>query len=839
MISKSSFCTPIVTFLMAIGFNQNVDFTNSRTNAEESVAPSVVRIREFDRQQLQDPEPLFWPAYFWLWNGPLEPNVLRSQLQDMAAHQAKSVCVLPMPRDFRPETTANGMDVDYLSTDFFDRVKVAVEESSRLGMHYWLYDEGGWPSGQATGRVIGSRPDLALQVLRADPEGKWSVYKSAARPDLLNPATTETFISLTHEKYRDAVGSHFGKTIQLVFTDEPAYPFVQEGREVPWTTDLGNLFAIQFGYRLEDRLPSAFRRVPAAERTPADLKTRIDAFDFWSQRFRQTYFELLRDWCRRHGGLAHGGHLGGEDETLGAAKFGFGQVMRQMRAMDIPSVDTIWRQLYPGRRNHHFPKFASSAAHQNGTALAMTESFCVYGNGLTPAQMKWLIDYQYVRGMNVLVAGCYPLSTQEHHMLGERPHFGAVDPLWDHLPKFHRYVARLGYLLSCGEPVIDTALYYPVRDIWAKGAESTAVETHDTLAQELFERQCDFDIIDDDLLDDPRTSVKDGRLYAGKMKYRTIVIGHTEQMSERGRQRLSELERVGGVVIRAGSVADASQTVQQATSTIDCNPASNDLRCQVRRWDGGGVAFLFNEGTSAWKGNVTIGLTGVPVILEPSEGTATQILEVVCQNNRTIVPLTLGAGESLIVLFDKNQLETSKPPFLARRSVALDVDWEARAIRHHRVGPHNYEVLKSEEMPYQPIALGTWNELVGSDFSGVVRYRRRVTLPADWIGKRLRLSLGKVDYSARVHINAREIGTAQWYPADLEFTLPERSSEFELNIEVANTLASELTSERVQKEWSQRKGPGWPGPYHVRALEFEKESRSGGLFGPVTIEVSE
>ena len=108
--------------------------------------------------------------------------------------------------------------------------------------------------------------------------------------------------------------------------------------------------------------------------------------------------------------------------------------MRQLRAMDVPGVDMIWRQVFPGQPNHHFPKFASSAAHQNGTALAFTESFCVYGNGLTPAQMKWIVDFQYVRGITLLVSGCYPLSTHDHHMTGERPHFGPVDPLWDFLP---------------------------------------------------------------------------------------------------------------------------------------------------------------------------------------------------------------------------------------------------------------------------------------------------------------------------------------------------------------------------------------------------------------------
>ena len=56
----------------------------------------------------------------------------------------------------------------------------------------------------------------------------------------------------------------------------------------------------------------------------------------------------------------------------------------------------------PGRDNQsNFPVYAASVAHQNAVRFAFTESFCVYGNGLTPAQMKWLIDYQYVRGINL------------------------------------------------------------------------------------------------------------------------------------------------------------------------------------------------------------------------------------------------------------------------------------------------------------------------------------------------------------------------------------------------------------------------------------------------------
>jgi hypothetical protein len=118
--------------------------------------PEIVRPRKFDQRQFDNPEAIFWPAYFWLWNGPLDPQLLKSQLQDMAKHETRNVCVVPMPRDFRPDSTANRMDVDYLSPTYFQRVQVAVEEAARLGMHYWLYDEGGWPSGQATGGSCGT-----------------------------------------------------------------------------------------------------------------------------------------------------------------------------------------------------------------------------------------------------------------------------------------------------------------------------------------------------------------------------------------------------------------------------------------------------------------------------------------------------------------------------------------------------------------------------------------------------------------------------------------------------------------------------------------------------------
>ena len=109
--------------------------------------------------------------------------------------------------------------------------------------------------------------------------------------------------------------------------------------------------------------------------TAAQKQVRVDVFDFVSGQFRDAFFLPKRDWAREQG-IVQCGHLGGEDVTLGAVQYGYGSVMRQLRAMDMPGVDAIWRQIFPGQETeNNFPKFASSVAHQNGTALSFTESY--------------------------------------------------------------------------------------------------------------------------------------------------------------------------------------------------------------------------------------------------------------------------------------------------------------------------------------------------------------------------------------------------------------------------------------------------------------------------------
>lgn len=846
-------------------------------------ASSVELIGEFRAKDFLWPEAVLWPGYFWLWNAPLDPERVSAQLADMAAHDARSVCVLPMPHGFRPDSTNNDLNPDYLTPAYFQRVGAAVDQAAGLGMAWWLYDEGGWPSGQALGKVVEGHPELtrrtltrkqipaaqpyrvpaevlALVVEGADPKvvlpgNLWepSTPSEVAHAyqvgvgggvDLLNPAATERFIGLTHERYAEVLGRHLGTTVKFTFTDEPSAGMPQPPRHVPWFPGLAQAYESLTGRSFLADLPRLF--VEPNERIPlTTAQARVALYDLLTERFASAYFEPLRDWARRNR-LASGGHLGGEDETLGAIKYGFGHLLRQLRPMDVPGVDLIWRQLFPGREGQsNFPLAAATIAHQNGTRFAFSESFCVYGNGLTPGQMKWLTDYQYLRGVNLLVIGCYPLSTRDHHMTGERPHFGPMNPLWDHLPGYHGYVARLGYAASVGSPVITTALYYPARDMWAWGGSAReAVDSFEALGGELMARQCPYDLVDDDAFE--MATVKGRDLVVGAMRYRTIVCGRVQWMAPLARQRLEAFAAAGGdvrcvdhvpdcvggpgmVAGRGFKVAPLPRAVEGVVPLITLAPADRSIRAIARQCEGQRVVVVFNEGTAEYRGDLEAPLR---CATELDLMTGAMVRRAVVDRH---VEVNLLPGETRAFVFSKRPMQAAEKALEPCESLTIDpATIHAVSGREFRVGEHDFETRPRTFDRVPLTQSGVWKDWLGEDYSGEVDYWFKLEVPGGWRGSCLQVETGPVDYSATVFLDGRKAGHVLWAP--WRVLLPEcQPGTHVITIKVANTLANELTSERVSQAWSQKKGPGWPSPYHERALKFERESRGGGLAGPVRI----
>ena len=85
----------------------------------------------------------------------LDPERLRSALRLFAERGCAGV--------FMHGRT--GLEVEYLSEDWWDRIGVIVEECERLGLKAWIYDEYNWPSGPAGGKALAGRPDFMMHYL--------------------------------------------------------------------------------------------------------------------------------------------------------------------------------------------------------------------------------------------------------------------------------------------------------------------------------------------------------------------------------------------------------------------------------------------------------------------------------------------------------------------------------------------------------------------------------------------------------------------------------------------------------------------------------------------------
>ena len=86
-------------------------------------------------------DPVLSPAFFWMWNAPLDAEPLCAQLEDMRSHGLRSVCIHPFPKGFRPASCPSAMEPDYLAPAFLDVFAAVVRRAGELGMHAYLYDE--------------------------------------------------------------------------------------------------------------------------------------------------------------------------------------------------------------------------------------------------------------------------------------------------------------------------------------------------------------------------------------------------------------------------------------------------------------------------------------------------------------------------------------------------------------------------------------------------------------------------------------------------------------------------------------------------------------------------
>ena len=783
------------------------------------IVPVLGADEGFSKAEFLDPPAVFAPSFFWMWSGRITSASQIAEFDDMAAHGAGTACIHPYPKRFRPPQIDEPMDPDFLTDGYFRIYGDVLDHIERKGGVSWLYDEGGWPSGGACGRVMESDP-VRFQHRYLAAGGRIETWRGnpkveAPYPSMIEPGATERFIELAYEPYRRRFARHLGKTVPFAFTDEPSFPNKRGGgRRLPWCTDFAAEFRARKGYDIQ---PLCDELIASTNWSEAVVRARIDYHDVLADLFRERYLLQVREWCRANG-LMFGGHLNGEDDPRGSLTQGFGHILRSMRTLDVPGVDVIWRQLFPGKggRCAPFTKYASSAAHQNGSPYVLSETFAIYGDGLTPAQVKWLVDYQMVRGANLFVFSSYRSLPAGKDMAGGGPHFGPSDPQWNIMATYFRSVRRQCSLLSQGEPCVPTAVLFDVRGIWAGGEETeTVAQRHECVAQHLLEEQRDFDFVDDDQL--AAAEVRgDGTIAIGKMRYSAVVLPTSKRMRPEARAKLASFAASGGRVMEEDDFSAAPKICEVT------GDGAMDTRAVKRSCGGQALYFLVNESEYPRTVRIRLDEKSSLVRADPETGRFVALPS----EDGAFVWNAEGCGSMIVVA--GMDADDPAPPKWDGPAMTLDGGWTMAVRRRMQVGPMHYETTDYPDAPHFAAVLGDWREILGEEFSGRVAYRVRFEAQA---GGEAELDLGEVHNCCEVRLNGRAIGAK--YVGPYRWRIDLRNGTNELEVTVANAIVNAVASPRVRRYIYSAFPP--ESVYERRVKDFNSSGHESGLYGPVTI----
>ena len=752
----------------------------------------------FDINSFLSPEVSCAPVYVWVWNDVCSKEIIDSQLNEMQNLGIRAFYILPEPKDFRPGSMPTNLTPDYLTDEFFELCEYAIKQGNALGMNCWIYDEGGWPSGSACGKVTKAHPEYSVENSRY--------------PDLLNKKATEYFIEITHEKYASAIDTDFKNYVSAVFTDEPKAVFTASNKA------LQDEYKKLYGESISQYLP-----LIKGEEAPTEENVHIlrQWYDLCSSAFCENFLLPCKKWANEKG-VAFTGHLDVDHSPQGSVNGGYNfNIMRALRCFDIPGVDFIWRQIYPENRvinkndfnayNGFFPRYASSAAAQNGTRLALSEIFGVAGASVTYDIMRYTVGYGAVRGINVFNPFNFPLGRSGQLLAQELPVFTEKQPFCQYLSHFNKYTERLSYVSSLGERVYDTALYYPISDFQGGLKSEKQAEEFDTLGRTLENMLVDFDIVDDDVLQKSEIT-DDGYMCIGSAKYKNIIIPEDSYVPEATQIVLDDFIKRGGRV---------SHKLLNLTPVVKAN--GKGLRAVHRKLENGELLILFRE--TGEKGEFSIHLpSSNGYLLDLTNGELQRV-----ETENGVLNISLAIGETTVVLLTDDVLKAEKKSRF-KDEFNITENFTFKKERELICDENGFDnIIHSENAIHTH--LEDWSSLVGSAYSGSGVYETNFSLPLEKKGKSGELNLGDVHFVAAAYLNGHSLGVSLAPPYKFKIPGGLLSENNTLKVVVTNASANWYVHTDYFSKWKTEE----LSEYFAGEIEYAKDFLSGGLYGPVTI----
>lgn len=637
--------------------------------------------------------------------------------------------------------------------------------------------------------------------------------------------------------------------------------------EANYTPLLFDEFQKRRGYDLREYLPALIGR----DNPEYNQRVLCDYRETVSDLILENYTQRWHDWAANRGQLIR-------NQAHGAPA----NILDLYAAADIPETEG---------EDIIKVKTASSVAHVTGKKLASSESATWLKDHFEASlsDVKQAIDLFLLGGINHVFYHGTTFSPQDAKWPGwmfyAAVNFAPSNTFWNDFGTLNTYIARSQSFLQAGKPNNDILLYYPISDEYAVRGKSLLQHFDGASkgslvrksAEYLFEKGFAFDYISDKQI--LNLESHSGHILTGGTSYQTILLPPVKLIPLETFEKVIEIARGGATVLmeqlpegvpglgrlterqakfnalKKSLIFDQKSKIVKRSkvgkgqiligSLVDLLAVSKirresmfdiGLQC-IRRIDGNStIYFIANRGTEMIDGMVPL-QTKIrsAVLYNPMTGAFGKVKT---NNSGEIgkVYLQLVPGESCLVQVFSDQVDTHEFQYLKPlgEKKELKAEW---TLTFSIGGP---ELPKSVKVS----KLGSWTDIIGYSykaFSGTAVYKTTFVKPSV-NAEFYRLDLGKVDYSARVSINGKELGTLICSPFSIDIPVSELKTVNTLEISVTNLMGNRIAD-------MERKGHPYKIFYNVNFPAKEAVNRGAdglfttlgwkpqesGLLGPVTL----
>lgn len=491
-------------------------------------------------ENLFDPPNKYRPMPFWSWNDRLDSAETARQIGIMDEAGIGGYFM----------HARGGLLTEYMGKEWFENIKTGVCEGEKRNMSPWAYDENGWPSGFGDGKVNGLGERYRQKYLRYE-IGEKHTSRTIANvdnyhfyyevnefyTDNLDKDVVKEFIRVAYQPYTEDKENK----ICGFFTDEPQL----SRKGIPWSNVIPSAYKDEYNEDILPLLPQLFFEIGNYR------ETRIKFWRLITILFSTSYVKQISDYLDKYN-MKLTGHLVLEDDLLTQLTTN-GAVMPCYEYFDMPGVDALFRE--PISKMSVLQ--VASVAHQLGKKQVLSESFALCGDGISFEELRYLYEYQMVRGANILCPHLEGYSLRGMRKFDRPPAMYYQQPWWKKYNLFTDMVSSIGMLLAEGRTDFDTLLLHPQVSAWAMyntqndGEIKSLSDKFSHVIDILEEKNILFDL-GDEIIMERHAMVQNGKILIGNQSYSRVILPPYTDMLDGTKELLEEFIATGGEVLTAG-----------------------------------------------------------------------------------------------------------------------------------------------------------------------------------------------------------------------------------------------------------------------------------------------